>query len=513
MTQYTRSDAYNDGGTFNNSDLFWYAKGVGELMARALDDPNSWWFFAAIHGEYVSKSYPSYPGWAYIPATPNVPTEPLPSPDTVSTYWNQCQHQSWYFPPWHRGYLIALEAQLREAITGLGGPDTWALPYWNYLGPDNQYEMPPAFLAQSMPDGSANPLFVTARYGPKDDGNIYIPVPPVSGACMGNSRYTGSDANTPYPGFGGPQTSFSHGGGTSGNLEQNPHNLVHVDVGGNAPDGNIWGLMADPGLAALDPIFYLHHCNIDRMWAAWNAKGNANPSSSDWLDGPAAAGQREFIMPMPGGSSWPFTPADVSRLSSLDYTYESLQITGTHARSFTRSASNRLTSLGVAAPASEIDTVNEKQQHASELMGSHDGALQLSSSGLRATVRLDRNVRNKVSNTLRSASVSSLPDRAYLQLENVRGTRDATKLNIHVNGETAGTVALFGLRRASLQDGEHGGSGLTLSVDITEIIDKLFLEDQLDVESLDVRVTPDSAIPKDADISVGRISVFREGGS
>ena len=50
-------------------------------------------------------------------------------------------------------------------------------------------------------------------------------------------------------------------------LESNPHNQVHVDVGGDSPDGRIWGLMSDPGLAALDPIFYMHHSNIDRMWA------------------------------------------------------------------------------------------------------------------------------------------------------------------------------------------------------------------------------------------------------
>jgi tyrosinase len=35
--------------------------------------------------------------------------------------------------------------------------------------------------------------------------------------------------------------------------------------------------MSDPGIAALDPIFYLHHCNIDRMWAVWNGGGKANP--------------------------------------------------------------------------------------------------------------------------------------------------------------------------------------------------------------------------------------------
>ncbi|HIM47264.1 MAG TPA: hypothetical protein EYM32_00135 [Dehalococcoidia bacterium] len=109
---------------------------------------------------------------------PQVPTTPVPSQIVLDRFWNQCQHQSWYFPPWHRGYLVALEAQIRAAVVSLGGPSTWALPYWDYLGPDDQYEMPPAFAQRSLPDGAPNPLFVTARYGPNNDGNIFIPIPP-----------------------------------------------------------------------------------------------------------------------------------------------------------------------------------------------------------------------------------------------------------------------------------------------------------------------------------------------
>jgi tyrosinase len=39
-------------------------------------------------------------------------------------------------------------------------------------------------------------------------------------------------------------------------------------------------------LSPLDPIFWLHHCNIDRLWAEWNAPplGNPNTADPDWLD-------------------------------------------------------------------------------------------------------------------------------------------------------------------------------------------------------------------------------------
>ncbi|HET9767191.1 MAG TPA: tyrosinase family protein, partial [Thermoanaerobaculia bacterium] len=346
--QYTRANAWNNGGTFANPDLLWYAKGVGALQARQLSDPASWWFFAAIHGEYISET--SFPGWGFLPAPPAVPTTPLPSQNDQDTYWDQCQHQSWYFPPWHRGYLLALEAQIRAEVINLGGPSTWALPYWNYFGPGTESDIPPAFTEQTLPDGTPNPLFVTARYGPNGDGNIFVPIPPVNQNCLTNDIYTGSDAVTPPPGFGGPQTGFSHFGGTSGNLENQPHNLVHGFVGGNAPDGQTWGLMSDPGLAALDPIFYLHHANIDRLWAAWNATAtNTNPTTSSWLDGPGSIGERAFVMPWPGGGSWPFTPQDVDSLSQLNYVYDDLTAPAPAVAS--AAAAQRLSRLGAAAPA------------------------------------------------------------------------------------------------------------------------------------------------------------------
>jgi tyrosinase len=508
-TSYTRRNAWNNGGTFDNPDLFWYAKGVGVMQALPLDNPNSWWFFAAIHGEYITGET-EFPGWGFIPGPPQVPITPLPSQNLQDLYWEQCQHQSWYFAPWHRGYLVALEAQIRAAVVSLGGPADWALPYWNYFGPGNAYEMPPAFTQQTLPDGTPNPLFVAARYGPLSDFNIFVPIPPVSEACMTNTIYTGSNAVTPLPGFGGPATGFSHFGGTSGNLERNPHNPVHGFVGGNAPDNPTWGLMADPGIAGLDPIFYLHHSNIDRMWAAWNANGNSNPTDANWLNGPAAIGERAFAMPMPDGSSWVYTPADVNSLDQLEYTYDDLAAP-VSPQPFNALA-QRLMKLGAAPDAAR--TAQGAQMDSgenAELVGANDGALRIKSSGARATVRLDPDVRGKVSASLAEASETNLPDHVYLQLENVRGTRDSYILDVSVNQQRAGSVALFGLRKATLKDGQHGGQGLTFVLDITNIIDDLFLNNTLEADSLDVRIVPNQAVPESAEITVGRVSVYRQG--
>ena len=65
-------------------------------------------------------------------------------------------------------------------------------------------------------------------------------------------------------------------------LEQ-PHNDIHLAVGGfnlpGQPDFSpITGANGDTGendTAALDPIFYFHHCNIDRVFWLWQKRNNA----------------------------------------------------------------------------------------------------------------------------------------------------------------------------------------------------------------------------------------------
>lgn len=66
-------------------------------------------------------------------------------------------------------------------------------------------------------------------------------------------------------------------------LEAGPHNLVHNNVGGvttvTGPDGkpvttNTGGFMQDL-MSPVDPIFFLHHSNMDRLWDVWTRKQQA----------------------------------------------------------------------------------------------------------------------------------------------------------------------------------------------------------------------------------------------
>jgi tyrosinase len=539
MTNYLRKNAWNNGGDFGNFDLLWYAKGVGKMMSRSLDDPASWWFYAAIHGEYANPnsawyvSPPAFPDWEFITSSLKVPATPLPKQDIQDLFWNQCQHGSWYFLPWHRGYLMALDAQLRQDIVSVGGPADWALPYWDYFDGTNgnQYQIPSAFAAHTLPDGSTNPLYVAMRYGPDGDTNIYVPTPAgvaahpgdqgfiygqVTDDCMKNDLYTGSDSQTPLPGFGGPANGFSHSGAVHGNTEGNPHDLVHVYVGGAISNSN-YGLMADPGVAALDPIFYLHHANIDRMWAGWNGNGNSNPTNSNWLNGPS---DRRFVMPGPGGSPWYYTPMQMDNLNDLNYSYQELPPQPTAAPLL---LAQRLALLGAtsAADKAERGLARLTLPKLTELLGANEGPLRIQGPVTNTSVRLDSGVRGKVVQSLADASETALPDNVYLKVENVRGNFDASVIGVYVNlpehaaprdrhKSLAGNLALFGLRRASAEDGQHGGQGLTFLLDITRIIDELYVARALDVGSLLVSLLPGRALPAETEITVGRISVYRQ---
>jgi tyrosinase len=509
---YIRENVWELGGDWA-APILWYARGVKAMKARALNEPTGWRFYAAIHG--IDQNLWQQLGyWS--------PGDPMPSSADIETYWNQCQHGSWYFLPWHRGYLIAFETVVRDAVVKLGGPSDWALPYWNYFKP-NQDALPPAFAAANWPDGqSDNPLYVPQRYGPTNDGNVTVPVSMINLNALADPDFTG-DANGGSPGFGGVNTGFSHGGQVHGGIETQPHDWVHGLVGGGDPQSNLPGLMSDPDTAGLDPIFWLHHANIDRLWEVWrkNPSSHVDPSDANWVNGPQAVGEGAFVLPMPNGMSWTYTPGRMSDLSQLNYSYDDVS-----PPSATPQAVARLQRLGVTpatanALARSTAMVDPKTV---ELLGANNQSLRLTGTGTTTSVALDAVVQRKVSTSLQAAATAAkpAPDRIFLNLENVRGLNDATAFSVYINvpeGDDparhpellAGSIALFGVRKATLADGQHAGDGLTFVLEITHVIDALHLAGTLNVSQLHVQLVPMRRVPEAAQISIGRISIFRQG--
>jgi tyrosinase len=483
------------------------------MKARPIAEPTSWDFYGAMHGIYE-------PLWQALGVLS--PTAHLPGSTVRKKFWKQCQHGTWYFLPWHRGYLLAFEANIRAAIVDLGGPAHWALPYWNYFK-TGQSALPAAFGSPTWPDAGVNPLYVEQRYGPKNDSNVHVPLRDVDLQAMSDAHFTGVSGGG-SPGFGGVDTGFSHGGPTHGGIETQPHDWVHGLVGGSDPaNPTLPGLMSDPDTAALDPIFWLHHANIDRLWASWNhgPPTRTDPAAQRWRKGPASVGQRAFVMPMPDGTTWKYTPEEMVHLTALNYRYDDLSPAGAAVAPAVEPTQPEVVAAG-QAPGPGGDTVPADANV--ELVGANDDAVTVRGPAA-SQVRLDAGMRRSVTAGFAAGAGAdagpAATDRVLLNLENVRGQADASAFRVYVgvpDGEDvdahpdllAGSVAPFGLRKATQPDGEQAGQGLNFVFDITRIVNQLHAAGSFDVEHLPVRIVPVRDLPDEAQVSIGRISIFRQ---
>jgi tyrosinase len=72
---------------------------------------------------------------------------------------------------------------------------------------------------------------------------------------------------------------------------------------------------------------------------------------------------------------------------------------------------------------------------------------------------------------------------------------------------------LFGVAKASRDDGGHGGNGLVKVVEITHVIDALHLKPPVDLQKLNIQFVPRHELLPADNISIGRVSVYRQGRS
>ncbi|KAB2569108.1 Polyphenol oxidase 4 [Lasiodiplodia theobromae] len=102
---------------------------------------------------------------------------------------------------------------------------------------------------------------------------------------------------------------------TSGSLE-NLHDFYHGVIGGE-------GHMSVPELAAFDPVFWLHHCNVDRILAVWQATHDEYVSATGQLN--ASTPLYPFRKPNPKGDAGFWDSGSIRKTETLGYTYPDLQ--------------------------------------------------------------------------------------------------------------------------------------------------------------------------------------------
>jgi len=167
------------------------------------------------------------------------------------------------FLPWHRIYLLRLEELLQMV------DPTVCIPYWK----SSEDQAFPAWLVGFTPTVNlmSGPHTVTRNIGAFSS----LPDTAAVASAMGNGTFNSFAAAL-----------------------EGIHNSGHVWVG-----GSMGGVLTAP----TDPVFWMHHAEIDRIWAEWQA---ANPGQNPSLSGSAA------IM-----DPWPENEAATRDITSLGYSY------------------------------------------------------------------------------------------------------------------------------------------------------------------------------------------------
>lgn len=490
-----REDAWKLGAGWNDT-LLWYAKAIITLKGRALTDRTSWRYLAAMHqfdrGLWMHQGIIDH-------------TTALPAQADMDVAWNQCQHSSFYFLPWHRGYLARFEQIIAATIVALHGPADWKLPYWNYLDATNPdaRSIPQAFLEPYLPDGTTrNPLEDVPRYGQKIlAANPQLGIADIDLTAMNVTKFTGIFS------FGGSATHFSNPDvGVRGQLENVPHGSVHILVGGASPTDGSLGYLSRFETAGLDPLFWLHHCNIDRLWAAWMTKpGVEMEVGQQWLDGPS---DRAFAVPTVDGSGLEtYTARDTLAGGKFYPDYDDLHA-GTGVAALLGGA--RMADIVKGSPVMAEPTV----------IGANSETLTVGTAAVETAVRIAAQERTALVAAIgRTAPDAPAEKQTFLQLENIRGKGVAGGLQVYVNSPAgadlpedrfAGSAALFGLSSVSAVDGGHGGNGITLVFDISDLAKRLAAAGDFDPAHLRVKIVAAHS-GGDADpITIDRVSVLRQ---
>jgi tyrosinase len=190
-----------------------------------------------------------------------------------------CQHGSELFLPWHRAYLYFFEKALQDRVPGV------TLPWWDWR--DHSEALPAAYARARTAEGTKNSLASS-------------PIQP-SGRRQPNEKRTWRQPGDPdwLPSAEEvAQVRRNRDYFTFQNQLESIHNGVHGFVGGT---------MGSVATSAYDPIFWAHHCMIDRTWYLWQ------------LDHPGARLPARYLdLALP---PFPMTVRETLDITALGYDY------------------------------------------------------------------------------------------------------------------------------------------------------------------------------------------------
>lgn len=234
----------------------------------------------------------------------------------LKTAWDNCTHIPGIeinFLSWHRLYIWHFEKIVRQ----LSGYQEFALPYWGYTDTVN---VEANRILNEMMRMAGSSLYEKSRYDSLNNGY------PISGDILAaldlDPLFKKKDIYI-----------FTK------NIDAAPHGAMHNYIGmGNYNYYPIWnpiyqcdcngtgvgdtcqgGLMANVPSAGFDPVFFLHHSNIDRIWQQWTNSSNGKLITVEDL----LAFPWGYTFFNPDGSKVEYTAEEVIKaIYNVDYEYD-----------------------------------------------------------------------------------------------------------------------------------------------------------------------------------------------
>lgn len=196
---------------------------------------------------------------------------------------NTQEHQGPQFLPWHRAYLLDLERELQTKDASV------TLPYWRFDEVAARVFSPQFMGSTARSVAGQPPPAVTLAPGHALSGWVTDGVPGILRGAWFDPQSEPAPglpfANPPFPLLTQAETLAL---GTRfqrfARMEGSPHGAAHVSFS---------GYISDIDTAPKDPLFFLLHCNVDRLWALWQWMNRRfDPGSTDAYRGEAVDGRR-----------------------------------------------------------------------------------------------------------------------------------------------------------------------------------------------------------------------------
>ncbi|EFJ42429.1 hypothetical protein VOLCADRAFT_121539 [Volvox carteri f. nagariensis] len=228
-----------------------------------------------------------------------------------------CVHGRETFPGWHRAYLVDFERTLQAADRALGGDGRIALPYWGWDRGEVNGELFPAIVRKRFsvlrPD-LIPPEAEGSQLGP-DNGYRIVPNDKQLATGLKNMKVE-DQVRSALSQWEHPRAASTHLDNT--HSVETPHNSLHVLCG--------WP-MSSVSFAAFHPIFFLHHCNVDRLYDTYLRKDMTNAGDGEnapWVEFDSSLFVQE-LRPFrhPATGEW-FLPKHTFKTEAIGYVYDQL---------------------------------------------------------------------------------------------------------------------------------------------------------------------------------------------